>query len=385
MPCRPRKITSRTASVKATMYNMELNIEGEGAIDQETFDPLRTPYEIDELKFQRTGSAQEEYAFLVRYAILAPSSHNTQPWKFELRDDGIGVYADYTRRLPVADPGSRELLMGVGAAIFNLRVAAAHFHFDCRVDYNHSGDSERPLAFLSLSPMQPGRNPDPSLDRLFPWLVKRHTNRNPFLVSRVPETVLARLRMVSEGTQTLLHVSTDGSLNQQVADLVAAADIMQQADPSFRQENAEWVRTNWTRRTDGVPGAAIGVRGVTSALAPWATRVLDLGKIRAAADKNLCVQAPGLMILQGEDSVPLWLEVGEVLERLLLSIMNEGLQYSFFNMPIELPELRNRLRGLLGLTSWPQLLLRIGYCLIDPAPTPRRPLEDVLMKKRSLV
>jgi hypothetical protein len=117
---------------------------------------------------------------------------------------------------------------------------------------------------------------------------------------------------------------------------------------------------------------------------PWATKVLDLGKIRAASDKNLCLQAPVLMVLQCEDSVPLWVETGEVLERLLLSIMNEGLQYSFFNMPIELPELRGRLRGLLRLTSWPQLLLRIGYCLIDPASTPRRPLEDVLMRKRML-
>jgi nitroreductase len=73
------------------MYNMELQIDGEGATDQETFDPLRTPYEIDEERFPRTGSTQEEYAFLIRYAILAPSSHNTQPWKFEIRDDGIEV------------------------------------------------------------------------------------------------------------------------------------------------------------------------------------------------------------------------------------------------------------------------------------------------------
>jgi hypothetical protein len=84
-------------------------------------------------------------------------------------------------------------------------------------------------------------------------------------------------------------------------------------------------------------------------------------------------------VLYGEDSIPVWIETGEALERLLLTVIRAGLQYSFFNMPIEIPELRTDLRRLLELPSWPQLLLRIGYCLTEPAGTPRRPVEDVLI------
>jgi len=69
------------------------------------------------------GPADEQAAFLLRYAILAPSTHNTQPWKFALVPGGIEVFADYSRRMPVVDP-QQELLMSVGAAIFTLRVAA---------------------------------------------------------------------------------------------------------------------------------------------------------------------------------------------------------------------------------------------------------------------
>jgi hypothetical protein len=76
-----------------------------------------------------------------------------------------------------------------------------------------------------------------------------------------------------------------------------------------------------------------------------------------------------------------WLEAGELLERLLLTITREGMQYSFFNMPIEIPQLRLEMRALAGLSAWPQLLLRIGYCLEPTSPTPRRPVEDVLVKK----
>jgi hypothetical protein len=367
--------------MKATIYNLEMDITEEWQLGYTVgeFDPLVTPYKVDERDFPRAGSPEDQFRFLIRYAILAPSGYNTQPWKFAINREGIAVYADYTRRLPVADPGSRELLMSVGCAIMNLRVAAAHFAFDCRVDYNYSGDSERPLAFLGLSPRQSEIPQYDVFTRIFPAITKRRTNRNSFLVTRIPDSVLQTLRSLEEGSQISVFISTEGTANQQVAELVALADRQQRSDVSFRHELAEWTRTNWTRRSDGMPGAAFGAKGISAALTPWATKVIDLGKIRAANDRNLCALAPGLVVIYSEDSVPHWIEAGELLERFLLTIIKEGLQYSFFNMPIEIPELRTTLRGLLGLSAWPQLLLRIGFCLTEAAATPRRPIEDVIV------
>ncbi len=342
------------------------------------FDPVRTPYELDERLFPYDGSPGEQYAFLLRYAILAPSSYNTQPWKFQLWPDGIAVYADYTRRLPVADPGNRELLIGVGAAIFNLRLAAEYFGFDTTLHVNQTGDSEQPLAFLSLVP-SPERELSASRETLFRSITRRHTNRNSFLVTRIPETVLSALRTVAEAEQTTVVVSTDGELNQQVADLVAAAERQQAADPSLRYEHAEWIHPNWSRQPDGIPGAALGVKGITSLFTPWATKVLDRGRQRSAAHRNLCAQAPGLIVLSSEDAPHLWLETGQVLEHLLLAIVARGLQYGFFNMPVEVADARARLRGILRLRAWPQILLRIGYCMEPAAITPRRPVEEVVM------
>ena len=98
--------------MKASMYNMELDIEPEMSRnnDRQSFDPLKTPYEVDEQAFPLYDAVQEQFLFLLRYAILAPSSHNTQPWKFRPTGDGVAVYADYSRRLPVVDPGNRELI-----------------------------------------------------------------------------------------------------------------------------------------------------------------------------------------------------------------------------------------------------------------------------------
>ncbi|HTO93052.1 MAG TPA: nitroreductase [Bacteroidota bacterium] len=339
---------------------------------------MTTPYAVDENEFPANGSAEEQEAFLLRYVILAPSTHNTQPWKFRLVPGGIEVYADYSRRMPVVDPGNRELLMSVGAAVFTLRVAAERFGLECRVTYNFSGDSERPLALAALSPRLPRTHGDDRIASLFGSIVRRHTNRHPFLYSRVPETILRSIRGLEAGSQASVAVSTDGSVNNQVGELVAAADRMQLADPSFRSDLAEWIRPNWTQRPDGVTGAALGMNSVASALGSWTTRVVDTGPLRAAKDKNLCAEAPGLVVLQAEDSVPHWLACGELLQNLLLTLTREGLHHSYFNMPLQVPDLRVRLRSLCGLSAWPQLLLRVGFSLTEPAKTPRRSVEEVL-------
>jgi hypothetical protein len=338
-----------------------------------------TAFHIEETEFPKTGTLEDQARFLLRYATLAPSTHNTQPWKFGLSNNGIAVYADYTRRMPVVDPGNRELLMSLGAAVANLRIAAAYFGFDCRVDYNLSGDSERPVAFVTLAPTLHLDAAAVELQSLFPAITKRHTNRNPFLVTRIPASVISMLQNVGKGRAVSVRISTDGALNQKVGDMVAVAERQLLSDSEYRKDSAEWVRPNWTDRADGVPGASLGLHGVAAALAPWATRVLDLGRIQAARDKNLCVEAPGLVVLASDDGVPNFLETGEVLGQILLTLAREGLQTSYFNMLVQAPETRLQLRKLLGLSSWPQLLLRIGFCLTEPAVTPRRDLDEVII------
>ncbi|HET8797964.1 MAG TPA: nitroreductase, partial [Thermoanaerobaculia bacterium] len=94
------------------------------------YDPRVHPYLVDEAEFYEIEEPARQKEFLLRYAVLAPSGHNTQPWAFRAAGETVEVFADYSRRLPVADPHDRELMISIGAAIANLRIAAAHFGFD---------------------------------------------------------------------------------------------------------------------------------------------------------------------------------------------------------------------------------------------------------------
>ena len=78
---------------------------------------------VSELDHPALAASAEKIKFLLRYAILAPSTHNTQPWLFHIRGDDVELYADRTRVLRAMDPDDRQLIMSCGAALFHLRVA----------------------------------------------------------------------------------------------------------------------------------------------------------------------------------------------------------------------------------------------------------------------
>jgi hypothetical protein len=327
-------------------------------------------------QFPARGSFRERCRFLLRYAILAPSTRNTQPWKFTLHENGIDVYADYSRRLPTADPGSREMLMSMGAAIMNLRVAAARFRFACDVEYNHSGDSERPLAQVFLAAGTAG---DGDLALLFPELTRRRTNRHAFLVSRVPATVQQHLLASGKGFRSLLDIVTDGEINRAVAELVADAEDHLLENPEYRREIDAWMHVEGSVVEDRIPAASQATAGAQAAPAG---SLLELRRRAVALDKNLCLDAPALIAVAGDDTIPGWLDTGEMLEKLLLTISREGLHVSYFNMPVLVPDIRLRLRVILGLSAMPQLLLRVGYCLEETPMTPRRRIEEVIIHQR---
>ena len=83
----------------------------------------RATWHLPETLPAETAALRRE---LVRCATLAPSSHNTQCWKFRIGERGIDILADLARRCPVVDPDDHHLHVSLGCAAENLVLAAAH-------------------------------------------------------------------------------------------------------------------------------------------------------------------------------------------------------------------------------------------------------------------
>lgn len=286
----------------------------------------------------------ERIEVLLGYAILAPSVRNTQPWSFRITPDGVEVYADWSRRLPVIDAGDRELTMSLGAAITNLRVAAAHFGYETSVLYRADDD---PIALVTL---RETGSPDPELLQLFPAIERRHTNRRDFDGRPLePEILGTLLDFIDDHGDTLQIVLPHEKT--QVAALVEEGDRVQLHDLAFRREL-------------GIPSAP-----------SWLRPRFDLDAIHAQHDHDLAEHAPALLVVQSDDDRVSLVRAGEILERLLLLLTILGLQYSFLNQPIEVASLREQLREIVGTMHPPQLLLRVGYGPPVEKAMPRRALH----------
>jgi nitroreductase len=336
-----------------------------------------TAWNVEPSGFPASGTVQDRARFAVRYAILAPSSHNTQPWRFIINGDELLVCADRTRSLANIDPFDRELVISCGAALFNLRVVFAHFGVPVEITtFPQSSDPDvvARVVFPGSGPMLK------DLAELFSAITKRTTNRGPFSGEDVPALIVERLKSAAALEGVDVAFAQELAQRERLATLIAKADQRQFDDPHFRRELASWIHPS--RSNDGMPATSQGLRGLTDAATPiiaMAIRTFDLGNGVAAAHDELARGSPLLAVLSTPmDNNEGWLAAGLGLQRVLLVATQEGYSTSYLNQPIEVADLRTELAKELSIDGYPQLLLRVGRGL-PVSHSLRRPIKDVLI------
>ena len=334
------------------------------------------PWEVRETDFRIAGTTAEQLRFLLQYAVLAPSGHNTQPWLFKIDGDAVELYADRTRALPVVDPDDRELTISCGAALFQLRIALRHFGYAGVVATLPDADDPDLLARIRL-----GNKRDATTEEnaLFDAICKRRTNRQAFEQREVPAEMLIALQQEAHAEGAWLSIMQTMDDRNAIADLIALGDRMQWADKHFRRELAAWTRPHRGRRSDGTPTYALSFGNLISYASLRAGRTFDLGDGQAASDRQIATGSPVQAVLGTDvDTAYDWLLAGQALGRILLYARSQGVWASFLNQPIEVPEVQLMLRKVIERAGFPQLLLRLGYGPEVPA-TPRRNVSEVLL------
>lgn len=305
---------------------------------------------------------------ILRAAVLAPSSHNTQPWTFTLEPGIVHLRADRTRALPVNDPDDRELTISCGAALFNLRVAAWDVGAAPTIALLPDPDDPDLLATVQLHGA--ARPPD-DVRRLSAAITQRHTHRDVFADVSLPAGLADELRGIAHAHGAWLEI-VDDDTRERFADLIAEGDRMQWADRHWRRELAAWMHPR--RAHDGL---AMPELMVPLARATIAT--LDVGMSTAAHDRDRAKRAPMIAVLDTHGDRPRdWLIAGMALEHALLSAASHGVQASYLNQPIQVAELRMQVASLLARPCFPQVVVQLGHPAHPAASARRRPLADVI-------
>ncbi len=307
---------------------------------------------------------------LVSLASRAPSVHNTQPWSWRLRDDRLELHADWSRRLEVADPDGRNLVISCGAALHHLQVAASASGW--RPAVTRIDDTAQPslLAQVRLSPNPPSRTAGADLRAIR----ERCTDRRRFTSWPVPAERLHLLVAAAEEAGGQAATMVDVSDRFRVEMLVIRAHRVQQRNALVAAEAARWTDHG---AYDGVPSAHVRDAHVVPANSSFAPGGLE--------DEGCHVEnGDGLVIVYDSDDTPAaWLRAGESLSALWLRAAREGMSVVPLSQVVEVAETRDALQHqILGGMTVPLMLVRIGWQAISRSqlePTRRRPLDDVLL------
>jgi nitroreductase len=329
-------------------------------------------------EFAQVSVADELVAAVLRRAAgratLAPSIHNTQPWRFVLGPDRLDLYADSTRRVPAIDPTGRQLAISCGAALFGARAALAGSGYaTVSTLLPDSADADLLASIVVVPSAAPV---DGEAARLDNAAELRHSNRRQFGPELIPDAILDTLVRAAAAEGAWLQPVRELDDRVTVATLTQRAEAMQIADPAYRAELAAWT-TDDPQRLDGVPVDAI--QHVTDAaqddipIRDFDTR----GEGELPADTHSRLDQTIMVLGTAGDSRNDWLVAGQALERILLELTRAGLQASILSQVTENTITREQLRHELRLVGNVQLLLRAGVAEPTPA-TPRRRMTDVL-------
>lgn len=308
---------------------------------------------------------------LVDLACLAPSVHNTQPWRWSIRNDRVLLWADRTRALPAEDPWGRNLAISCGAALHHLRFAAHALGFAADVTYFPEGTDSDLLAEVRLHRGDPSPTPSEDLEALR----LRCTDRRRFTSWPVPDIELEGLAKEAQELGATALAVTDVTQRFRL-ELLSNQAHEQRADDSV----ALLEQDSWLGRSghDGIPLEVLPKRD--DGRQPRSR----FGAGLVPEVRNGIESGDGAIILGGPaDDTQSWLHTGEGLSALWLRATRAGLSVVPLSLPIEVEQARHDLhQTVLAGAFVPHLVVRIGWQAMgrsDLPRTPRRPVDEILV------
>lgn len=323
------------------------------------------------------GEAGEKSALLrelVRYATLAPSSHNTQCWKFRIEDASISILPDLSRRCPAVDPDDHHLFVSLGCSAENLIQAALANGRMGNVTFDAAGGNALRISLESTRAVT---------STLFQAIPERQSTRAEYDGKPLTRQELELLEKTGTGNGVRLILLTEREAMEKALEYVVQGNTAQMNDRAFVEELKTWIRFSAdeaVRTGDGLYAASSGNPSLPSWLGSLLFDFFFTPKKENDKYARHVRSSAGIAIFVADDASPAhWIEVGRSYERFALQSTALGIRNAFLNQPVEVPALRPQFAAFLGIGDRrPDLVVRFGRGPKLPSSL-RRPVQAVLV------
>lgn len=334
-------------------------------------------WDIDITAFPASGSMEDQLRFLIGFAILAPSGHNSQPWNFSIRKNEIDILVNEERSLAQSDPDRRQLLLTFGCVIENFLIAADYYGFHARVIYLPNVKNNNVITTINFKKTSKKKDNGKHLIFAIP---RRHTNRNKYKEVLPTESFFEKIKDLSDD-DILVTTITNKGIKALVADVVNAAQIEVMEEDLFREELSQYIKSNITKSKTGMPGFTLGLPLPVSLIASRLIRRVNMSKKTMKQDDELLkLHTPVFVIISTkQDNGVSRVKAGQVLEKIWLMATAEELSCAPLAAGTQVGNYYQDLQRILNLNFRPQIFFRMGHCDKKSFHSPRLAVEEVLV------
>lgn len=322
----------------------------------------------------------ERINLCLTYGTLAPSTHNSQPWRINKKNNEVIISLDQNRLLPIADPTNRDAFISLGCFVENCFIASKCLSLSLNIfdEFFQLLDNSR--IKLTFSKGDFSFN---DLDVLLFNAIPARQNLRTFYdkEKEIPNEIKEKLVQINQWAKIELNILDSRWQIEQIAKITGEAVRKAQSKQEFRSEFANYVKNNLTSSTTGMPGFSLGMSSsFISFFLAFIFRKFDVSRFLQLLNERAILASSAVIIITSDENNFLgWYRIGRLFERCNLFLISSGIKISIHIAAAELDSYAKKIQNQFNLNYRPQIIFRIGYSKKRIKHTPRRPLQDIFM------
>lgn len=334
--------------------------------------------------FPASGTIEQQIAYLLTSAIRAPSTHNSQPWLFQIQQNTLYVYRNIKIQLPNSDSKGRYAHVSIGFLLHHIAVLAAYSGMTCII--TPEINDEGLIAKITLC-VSNGMStaPAPLAEAIF----NRRNRRGPFTDQSIPNEVLEEAKRISSLLPSTFLTPDVAAVQspearKTLAELTAQNMHRVYAMPAFRAEMSRWITPTGSPKRTGLPGYTLNQPVLLSWILPTIIRFVNMGPVLAKLNYGSLATANAIFGFGCGESPLGWVSTGFQASHSALTLIAHNFDYSVFVASVEYEDTREKATETFGLHQPLQFLFAAGKIAGSATwRTPRIPISKKMIRENT--